>query len=65
LAVRYSYLDFRDIGEQQLHDLTGGLNWYWNPNARFMFNWIHPLRLDNLNGLAQGDVIGMRFQVDF
>ncbi len=65
LALRYSYLDFRDIGQQQLHNLTGGLNWYWNPNSRLLFNWIHPMRLDDINGLAQGDVIGMRFEVDF
>jgi phosphate-selective porin OprO/OprP len=65
LAVRWSYLDFKDVNGQELHDVTAGVNWYWNPYARLMFNWIHPFRRDNTTGAAQGDVIGMRFQVDF
>jgi phosphate-selective porin OprO/OprP len=65
IALRWSSLDFSDIDGQQLHDLTFGVNWYWNPNSRLMFNWIHPFRRDNLIGTTQGDVLGMRFQVDF
>ena len=43
IALRYSYADFNDedifggIGS----NLTLGLNWYWNPNAKLQFNYIH------------------------
>ena len=65
LALRWSYMDFIDIEGQQLHDVTFGANWYWNPHARMMLNWIHPVRHTNTDGVAEGDVVGVRFQVDF
>jgi phosphate-selective porin OprO/OprP len=68
LGARWSYLEFPDYGAQQLQDLTVGLNWYWNPNTRVMFNWIHPwARNSPLTTLvhAEGDVLSMRMQVDF
>jgi phosphate-selective porin OprO/OprP len=65
LALRWSYMDFIDIDGQQLHDVTFGVNWYWNPRARLMFDWIHPMRHTNTDGATEGDVLGARFQVDF
>ncbi len=68
LAGRWSYVDMSDIDGQQLHDLTLGCNWYWNPHTRMMFNWIHPFahnsRLSSSTN-AEGDILAMRMQVDF
>jgi len=25
------------------HELAAGLSWYWNPQTRFLFNWIHTM----------------------
>lgn len=68
VAVRWSYLDFSDFAGQQLHDLTVGMNWYWNPYTRVMFNWIHPWANNSPAGVvprAEGDVIAIRMQVAF
>ncbi|MCY2964262.1 MAG: porin, partial [Planctomycetota bacterium] len=48
IAARYSYIDLnsRDIDGGRLNDLTLGLNWYLNPNAKVQFNWIRAF-LDN------------------
>ncbi len=68
VAARWSYLDLTDVRGQQLNDLTLGVNWYWNPNTRMMFNWIHPFthnsRLSESTN-AEGDILAMRLQVDF
>jgi phosphate-selective porin OprO/OprP len=80
VACRWAYLDLSDavawddedgvaeIDDEAgiLHNLTCGLNWYWNPNMRMMFNYTHPW-----SGVAgsplvnEGDILSMRFQVDF
>ncbi len=65
LAARWSHLDFDDIGGQRLDDFTAGANWYWNPHARVMFNWIHPIAQDAVAGCGQGDVLSLRLHVDF
>jgi phosphate-selective porin OprO and OprP len=68
LGIRWSYLEFPDYGGQQLQDLTVGMNWYWNPHTRVMFNWIHPWARNSPESLlahAEGDVLSMRLQVDF
>ncbi|MBN2024903.1 MAG: hypothetical protein JW809_19150 [Pirellulales bacterium] len=68
LAARWSYLDFSDRWGQRLHDLTVGCNWYWNPQTRMMFNWIHPFASNSpvaTSPEAEGDVLAMRLQVDF
>ena len=46
LALRYSELDLNDGGRNGIRGgaedtLTLGLNWYLNPNARIMFNYMH------------------------
>jgi len=55
-AVRYSYLDLDMAGDlassnTALHDVTAGVNWYWNPVFRVMFNyvWAHPEAGGNLH----------------
>jgi len=67
-TVRWSYLDFAELNGQQLQDVTAGFNWYWNPNTRMMFNWIHTFAHQSPvdpGGDAGGDVFAMRMQVDF
>ena len=71
LAARWSYLDFTDpvlaggAGEGTLNDFTLGVNWHWNPYARMMFNWIHPVASDQALGAGTADILAMRWQVDF
>lgn len=67
LGIRWSYLGFNDSpAGGQLNDLTVGVNWYWNPYMRVMLNWIHPYGDgSSIIGDAEGDIISMRFQVDF
>jgi phosphate-selective porin OprO/OprP len=49
-----------------MHDLTAGVNWYWNPHTRLMLNWIHAWTALPASDAATGtDVLAMRFQIDF
>jgi len=71
LAGRWSYLDYTDpslnnvVSAGQMTNLTVGLNWYWNPYTRVMFEWIHPFLNRNDIGAAEADILGMRMQYDF
>jgi phosphate-selective porin OprO and OprP len=68
LNARWSHLNFDDFGDQRLHDITLGVNWYLNPNARVMFNWIHPMAHNSPVGTAEnseGDILALRMQLDF
>ena len=67
-AVRWSYLDVTQINGEQLNDLTVGLNWYWNPHVRWMFDWIHPVAIGSPAAStveAQGDIFATRLQAEF
>lgn len=68
VGVRYSYLDLenRGIAGGTLHDITLGLNWFFNPNAKLQwdYSWTHrdvPGRTSD--GNVQG--FGMRLAFDF
>lgn len=73
-ATRWSCLDVSGTdstasGVQQ--DLTVGLNWYWNPQMRWMFEYIHswskydkPLAATQ-GTLGQINMLGLRGQVDW
>lgn len=63
VAVRYSKLDLSDgnVDGGELNDWTFGLNWYLNPNTKFMFNVIRADRSD----LPSVNAFVFRFQVDF
>jgi phosphate-selective porin OprO/OprP len=78
LAVRYDRLDLTDHALSPLDHVadswTGGLNWYLNPNTRFIFNYIRfkgtnsPLVVAPvaINGTtAKGDAYATRLQFDF
>ena len=78
LAVRYDRLDLTNQALSPLDHVadswTGGLNWYLNPNTRFIFNYIHfkgtnsPLVVAPvaINGTtAKGDAYATRLQFDF
>lgn len=67
VAMRYSYADFNDL------DITGGdgeamtlgLNWHWNPYARWQFNYIIGDIKREPIGSGDYEIFGMRFMVDF
>jgi len=62
--ARWSYLDFNETpNSEQLNNLTVGVNWYWNPYMRCMFDFIHPLGQGT--DRREMDIAAMRMQVDF
>lgn len=63
VAVRYSSLDLNhgSVSGGRLNDFTAGLNWYLNPNARLMWNYIRAER----DALGKADVFQMRLQLNF
>lgn len=68
LAARYSQVDLDSGGIQggSLRALTLGLNWYFNPNCRALFNYILTWRdgaTPQSNGLVT--TLGTRFQIEF
>ncbi len=69
IAARYSQIKLNDLNVLggELKNTTLGLNWYVNPNIRFMFNWVHG-QVDKNTALnadigAHYDVYSMRTQV--
>ena len=67
VLLRYSQVDLNDAGLTggRLNDISGGVNWYLNPNWKIMFNYVYA-QLDR--GLADGDnahIFQTRFHVDF
>ncbi|MDZ7736879.1 MAG: porin [Gammaproteobacteria bacterium] len=69
IAVRYSNLDLNDgpIMGGEMKNTTVGLNWYFNPYARMMLNWVSYDAEDSPIAVAgnniEGDVIGTRVEV--
>lgn len=72
VGVRYNYLDLNDSGFNggMLHNLTTGLNWFWNPNSKVQFNYIATYRdssdtpnFPNGSGWING--FGTRIAIDF
>ncbi len=67
VAGRWSYLDLNDRNIQggTIMDYTAGLNWYWNPNTKMVFNYIHSISTSATLPNSQTDLLGMRAQLDF
>lgn len=63
VALRYSTLDLDDEFNQggEITDITGGINWYLNPNSRIMFNYV----LADVEGSGRSNIFQTRFQVTF
>jgi phosphate-selective porin OprO/OprP len=70
LAVRFSMLDLsdEDIYGGEETNITGGVNWYLNPNMRVMLNYVNA-SVDELAALnspkGKANIFMMRFQLDF
>ena len=71
VALRFSYVDLNggSIKGGKEYDLTAGLNWYLNENARFMFNYV---RAEAKNReipppIEEGtaNILQIRFQITF
>lgn len=52
-------------GTGLLHEVTLGLNWYWNPNARMMFNYALTDRDSDSVGFGQVGSMLWRMQFDW
>jgi phosphate-selective porin OprO/OprP len=68
LAARWSWLDLKDsnIEGGEENNFTLGLNWYLNPNYRFMLNYIYADVKDREKALdGKANIYQARFQVDF
>ena len=68
VAFRYDTIDLTDggIAGGVQDTITFGVNWYWNPHMRVMFNYIWADISDG-GPLGEGElnIFAMRFQVDF
>lgn len=66
LALRYARVDLTEgleEGPGELWNLTTGLNWYWNPNVRFMLNHEYS-KLADLD-TTPFSILHMRLMFDF
>jgi phosphate-selective porin OprO/OprP len=74
LALRYDRIDLSDTpvlarAGNRAESLTFGLNWYINPYAKLLFNWVRfngvNTPLDPVGTRSAGDAIATRLHVDF
>ena len=72
--MRYDRLDLSDTpvlarSGNRAESITFGLNWYLNPYAKMLFNWVHfngtNTPLDPIGTRTAGDAWGTRLHVDF
>jgi len=74
LAVRYDHLDLENTpvlarAGNDANSFTLGLNWYFNPFAKLMFNWVRfsgdNTPLDPIGTETEGDAFATRLHLDF
>jgi phosphate-selective porin OprO/OprP len=74
LALRYDRLDLSDTpvlarAGNRSESLTLGLNWYFNPYSKLLFNWVRfngtNTPLDPVGTRTAGDAFATRLHVDF
>jgi phosphate-selective porin OprO/OprP len=74
VALRYDRLDLSDTpvlarADNKAQSITLGLNWYFNPYAKLMFNWIRfsgdSTPLDPIGDETKGDALATRLHLDF
>lgn len=61
VAVRYDYVE-NDSIDYEVESITFGANWYWNPQVRFMLNYI---TADVAEGTDEPGAVTARMQFDF
>ncbi|HEY6048359.1 MAG TPA: porin [Sphingomicrobium sp.] len=73
-ALRYDHLDLGRTpvaarAGNEASSLTAGLNWYFNPYAKLMFNWVRfwgdNTPLDPVGSKTKGDAFATRLHLDF
>jgi phosphate-selective porin OprO/OprP len=64
LALRLSHLDLnnKEISGGKQNNITFGLNWYVDPNIRFMFNYVN-VDTDHYAGNIDLDIFQLRAQI--
>lgn len=65
VALRYSYID--GLGNDNMKNITAGLNWHLNPATRVMLNYVIS-NIDNnteYTGKGKFNAFQIRFQIDF
>lgn len=74
VAFRYDKIDLSNTpvlsrAGNEASSFTVGLNWYFNPYAKLMFNWVRfrgdNTPLDPIGDEAAGDVLATRLHLDF
>jgi len=67
VAGRFSYLQLNDNGVHggTIADYTAGVNWYWNPNVKMVFNYIHSQSSSAMFQSMGTNMFAMRAQMDF
>jgi phosphate-selective porin OprO/OprP len=74
VAIRYDHLDLSHApvlarAGNRASSFTAGFNWYFNPYAKLMVNWIHfwgdNTPLDPIGSRTRGDAFATRFHLDF
>jgi phosphate-selective porin len=68
IGLRYSNIDLSDgnVNGGEADNITVGLNWYLNPNVRWMANYVYS-DVENREGVSDDDlnIVQTRFQIDF
>ena len=74
IALRYDHLNLKKTpilarAGNQASSFTFGVNWYWNPYAKLMFNWVRfngdNTPLDPIGDKTKGDAFATRLHLDF
>jgi len=74
VALRYDHIDLSDTpvlarAGNEASSITAGVNWYFNPYAKLMFNWIRfwgdNTPLDPDGSKTRGDAFASRLHLDF
>jgi phosphate-selective porin OprO and OprP len=74
VALRYDHLNLAstpvvDRAGNEASSITAGVNWYFNPYAKLMFNWVHfwgdNTPLDPIGSKTKGDAFATRLHLDF
>jgi phosphate-selective porin len=77
LAAKWSYVDLTDLWNPEsttvncgdINTLTVGLNWYWSPQARWMFDYSHimpnKIRNNNVRDASATDLLSIAFRYNF